>query len=133
VKFVVGLIIVVGLSLGAWQIYQYLETSQEKTPLATAAAPAQITGDQLAGLPPSLEGALQTAEQNGATALREFLAAHGKAIQDPRRAWIELDYVVLVGANDPGEARRVFVKVKGRLAPGSPAYNRMQQLAKTYE
>jgi hypothetical protein len=133
VKFVVTLIIVVGLSLGAWQIYQYWGNFKEKTPEAAAPARVEVSGDQLPGLPARLEGPLQTAEEHGAAALREFLTDHGKEIQDPRRAWIELDYVVLAGVSDPGEARRVFAKVEGRLTSVSPVYDRMKQLQKTYE
>jgi hypothetical protein len=132
-KFVISLIIIVGFSLGGWQIYQYWESSQPKAPSAAAPAPVEISTDQLPGLPPALQGPLQRAEEHGAAALREFLAEHGPAIKDPCRAAIELDYVVLAGANDPGEARRVFVKVKGRLTPGSPVYTRMKQLEQTYE
>jgi len=130
-----GLIIVAGLSIGAWQVFQNSGNFKEKPPqpAAAAQAPVEISGDQLPGLPPALEDPLRTVEQHGAAALREFLAAHGNAIKDPRRAWIELDYVVLAGANDPGEARRVFAKVKARLKPDSPVYNRLKQLEKTYE
>ncbi len=136
-KFVVGLIIIVGLSLGAWQIYHYWGTFQDKpAPAATstpAPAPVEVNGDQLPGLPSMLDGPLQNAEQHGAAAMRAFLADHAQAIKDPRRAWIELDYVVLAGASDPAEARRVFAKVQARLAPSSPVYNRMKQLEKTYQ
>jgi hypothetical protein len=136
VKFLVGLIIVVGLSLGVWQIYQLWENDKEKSPDTTAsppAAPPEISGEELRGLPPNLQGPLRTAEEHGAAALRAFLTAHGGEIKDPRRAWIELDYVVLVGASDPGEARLVFRKVQARLTPASPVYNRMKLLEKTYE
>jgi hypothetical protein len=132
-KFLIGLIIVVGLSLGAWQFYQYWGTFQDKPASTSAPAQAEVTGEQLPGLPPALAGPLQTAEQHGAPALKEFLAAHSTAIKDPRRAWIELDYVILAGASDPGEARRVYFEVKGRLTPASPVYSRLKQLEKTYE
>jgi hypothetical protein len=132
-KFLIGLIIVVGLSLGIWQIQHYWGTFGEK-PAAPAVPPqAEVIGDQLPGLPPGLDGALRMAEQQGAPALRAFLAAHAREIQDPRRAWIELDYVVLSGAIDPAEARRVFAEVKARLQPSSPVYDRMKQLEKTYD
>ena len=133
-KFVIGLIIVVGLSLGVWQIYNYWGNYKEKPPVVAAPPPeVEVNGDQLPGLPQKLDGPLQTAEQHGAPALRDFLAAHRNEIKDPRLAWIQLDYVVLAGASDPGEARRVYSQVKGRLAPNSPAYGRLKQLEKTYE
>jgi hypothetical protein len=134
-KFVIGLIIVVGLSLGAYQIYEYWGNFKDKPPASASQpqAPPEVSGDQLPGLPHSLDRALGEAEQHGAAAMKEFLAAHGKEIKDPRLAWIQLDYVILAGASDPGEARLVFRKVQGRLTSGSPVYNRMKQLEKTYE
>jgi hypothetical protein len=41
--------------------------------------------------------------------------------------------VVLLAQSSPGEARREFAKVKSRVPPGSPVYNRVKQLEKTYE
>jgi hypothetical protein len=76
---------------------------------------------------------LEIARNRGATGLRDFLARYGKNIDDPRRAWIELDYVVLLAQSSPGEARREFAKVKSRIQSDSPVYNRVKQLEKTYE
>jgi hypothetical protein len=131
-KFVIAAVIIIGLSLGAYQLYQYWGTYNKPDTPAAQPTPPEISGDQLPGLPASLEPALQNAEQHGATTLRDFLRANANALQDPRRAWIELDYVVLVGASNPAEARLVFSKVKARLDPSSPVYNRMKQLEKTY-
>ena len=132
-KFVIGLIIVVGLSLGAYQLHEYWGNFKDKPPATAQQAPPPVSGEQLPGLPNHLEGPLQTAEQNGAAAMKEFLTTHAKEIKDPRLAWIQLDYVILAGTSDPGEARLVFRKVQGRLTSGSPVYSRMKQLAKTYE
>jgi hypothetical protein len=134
-KFVVGLIIVVGLSLGVYQFYQYYGKFQDKPPATASTAPAhvEVNGDQLPGLPPNLQGPLQDAQDHGAAALKVFLKQHGREIQDPRRAWIELDYVVLAGATDLADARLVFGKVKARLTSDSPVYPRLQELQKTYE
>ena len=113
-KVVVGLISVVGLSLGAGHFYQDWGTVNDKTPSRNRGRAGEVNGEHLPGLPPQLAGPVQTAEHGGTAAMKEFLSAHAKEIKDPRRAWIELDYVVLAGANDPGEARRVFQKVKAR-------------------
>jgi len=132
-KYVIAAIIVIGLSLGAWQFYNYWKTFKPERAPAEAPGRPEISGEELPGLPPALAADLQTAEQHGAATLRGFLAAHSRQIKDPRLAWIELDYVVLAGESDPAEARRVFAKVKGRLDSTSPVYHRMQQLAKTYQ
>jgi hypothetical protein len=132
-KFVITVIIIVGLSLGAWQFHHYWATFSPETAPAVAPARPEITGEELPGLPSELGADLQTAEQYGAASLRAFLAAHARQIKDPRLAWIELDFVVLAGESNPAEARRVFAKVKGRLDSSSPVYHRLQQLEKTYE
>ena len=84
-------------------------------------------------MPPRLQGILDASEQRGATGLHDFLTTYGKTIADPRLAWIQLDYVVLVAESNPGEARRVFGQVKSRIGADSPVYNRIKQLEKTYE
>jgi hypothetical protein len=133
-RFLVGLIIVIGLALGAWQLHEYWGNFKEKEPAPAAAPPpADVSGDQLPGLPPKLQPLLEIARNRGATGLRDFLARYGKNIDDPRRAWIELDYVVLLAQSSPGEARREFAKVKSRIQSDSPVYNRVKQLEKTYE
>jgi hypothetical protein len=132
-KFIIAMAVLIGLSLGIWELFQFWEGHQEEPRPATAPAQVEISGEQLPGLPSSLEGPLRTAEEQGAPALRQFLNDHGNMIKDPRRAWIDLDYVVLAGATDPAEARRVFSKVQTRLTPSSPVYARMKELEKTYQ
>jgi hypothetical protein len=131
-KFLITVVIAVGLSLGVWQVYQFWLKDHQQPP---AAAPPErvINGEQLEGLPSKLQPMLEAAQQRGAVGLREFLSAHGKEVADPRLAWIQLDYVLVVAGSDPAEARKVFGQVKARLSPESPVYPRMQQLEKTYD
>jgi hypothetical protein len=133
-KFLITVVIVVGLGLGVWQVCKFWEKTQQEQRAAVAPAPAVVSsGDQLPGLPPRLQAALEAAQQRGAAGLRDFLAANGKNVADPRLAWIQLDYVLVVAQSDPAEARKVFAQVKQRLKPDSPVYSRMKQLEKTYE
>jgi hypothetical protein len=135
-RFLIGLIIVAGLSLGAYQLYEYWGKFKDKddTVVAVAApAPQEVSGDQLPGLPPKLQPLLDIARNRGAAGLHDFLATYGAKIADPRRAWIELDYVELLSQGSPGKARQKFQEVKSRVQPDSPVYNRVKQLEKTYE
>ena len=132
-KFLVGLVIIVGLALGAYQLHEYWGQFKEKEPEAAAPAQPDISGQQLPGMPPRLQPILEVSQRRGAVGLHDFLATYGNTISDPRRAWIELDYLVLLAQSSPGEARRQFAKVKSRVQPGSPVYNRVKQLEKTYE
>jgi hypothetical protein len=131
-KFLIALVIIFGLALGAWQLNNYWGNFKS-TPTAAPQTQAQVPDDQLPGMPASLQPALDAARQRGAPGLKDFLTTYGNSISDPRRAAIELDYVVLVAPSSATEARRVFAKVKGRLQSDSPVYSRMKQLEKTYD
>jgi hypothetical protein len=134
-KFLIGLVVVVGLSMGAWQFYQYWEKFSDKPKNAQvgATAPAPpVEGNSLPGLPPSLQSVFDQAQQRGAPGYHDFLKMYGNTVSDPRKAWIELDYAVLLAPSNPAEARHVFEKVKTRVTSDSPVYTRVQELEKTY-
>jgi hypothetical protein len=132
-KFIIGAIVVLGLALGARQFYQYWgKYKGTDTPPAAYIAPP-TSGDNLPGMPSNLEAIYQASRPRGVAGLRDFLTIYGNTISDPRLAWIQLDYVVLVASSDPTDARRVFKLVKTRIQPDSPAYSRVQLLEKTYE
>jgi hypothetical protein len=132
-KLIAALIIVAAL-YGGWELFLYWEKvkNEEETKQKQDAA-AIVTGDQLPGLPYQLENSLQAARKKGAAGLRAWLKTYGQSVEDPRKAWIELDFCVAVAREDPAEARRVFAGVKERLGPSSPVWPRMKQLEKTYE
>jgi hypothetical protein len=93
----------------------------------------KIVPEQLPGMPPELDGGYRAVAGRGPAALRNWLRMYGQSVQDPRRAWIELDYMVAISKEDPSEARRIFADVKGRTPEDSPIYPRIKQLQKTYE
>ncbi len=134
-KALIAIVIIVGAAFGGWQIYSYWVEVHGKDKAKEQAAEVQPapSGNQLAGLVPTLEPQLQAALQQGATGLRNFLTRYGKTINDPRLGSIELDYVVLVARENPVEAKKVFTRVKQRTQPSSPNYTRVKQLEKTYE
>jgi hypothetical protein len=132
-KLIAALIIAVVL-YGGWQLFFYWERVQhEQENQKKEAATEAVRGDQMPGLPWELDKSLQTAQGLGATGLRNWLKAYGDKVQDPRKAWIQLDYCLMVSAEDPSEARRVFAEVKKRTPPTSPVWPRIQRLEKTYE
>lgn len=139
IKYLLGIVIVVGLAMGGYQLWEYWgkfsnvngSSSSSSAPASTAAAPDDSTS--LPGMSPKLEPMLANARNRGAQGLHDFLLTYGKTISDPRLASIQLDYVVLVAKNDPTEARKVFSQIKTRTSPTSPVYPRVQLLEKTYE
>jgi hypothetical protein len=132
-KFIAALIIVL-VCWGVWELFLYWEKvkNEEETQQKQDAA-ALVMGDTLPGLPYQLESSLREAKEKGPAALGAWLKAHGQSVEDPRKAWIELDYCVAIAREDPTEARRVFAEVKQRISSASPVYPRMKKMEKAYE
>ncbi len=125
-----GIIVVVYV---AYHLFVYWERALDEKDAKEAAPKLVVQGDQLSGLPSQLEASLRTAQQAGLGTFRKWLEIYGPSVQDPRKAWIELDFCVAVSRDDPKEARRVFAAVKQRVKPGSPVYARIKQLESSYE
>ena len=132
-KLIAAVLIVAAL-YGGWEFFLYWEKvkNDEETKQKQDAA-AKTSGDQLPGLAYQLEASLQNARKQGAAGLRSWLKTNSRSVEDPRKAWLELDFCVAVAREDPAEARRVFAVVKERIGPSSPVWQRMKQLEKTYE
>jgi len=133
-KALITILIVAVVGFGAWQIFEYWQkVDAEKASEQKQAAAAVVNGDSLSGLPSGLDTSLQAAEKGGATSLGNWLKTYGNGVQDPRKAWIQLDYVVMITRDNPQEAKRLFADVKNRTQPNSPVWPRIQAMQKTYE
>ena len=130
----ISIFIILLVLLGAWQLMKYYERVQNEGDQEQKEAAARVVRpDQLPGMPDRLSQSLQAAESQGAAALGAWLQTYRPYLQDPRLAWIELDYCVMIARDNPSEARRIFAAVKNRTAPSSPVWPRIQQLEKSYE
>jgi hypothetical protein len=130
-KILITIVIVGALAFGGWELYLQWNEAKGKPDKVEVVAP--VDPATLPGMPAGMEAAYNIAKGQGAVGLKNFLTRYGKAIQDPRLASIELDYVVLVSKDNIAEARLTFARVKDRTPPSSPVYSRMKQLEKTYE
>jgi hypothetical protein len=129
---IIAVVAIVGL--GAWQLFDYWGKIQdEKDTQQKNAAAAVVNPDSLQGLPPGYDASLRAAQQQGAAALGNWLKVYGPAVQDPRKAWIQLDYVLLITRDNPQEAKRIFNEVKDRTPPSSPVWPRVHDLEKSYQ
>jgi len=130
----IAAVLIIAACWGVWELFLYWERvkNEEETTQKQQAA-AMTMGDSLPGVPYQLEQSLQEARRKGPDALKAWLKANNQSIEDPRKAWIELDYCVAVARKDPAEARRVFADVKSRIGSASPVYPRMKDLEKTYQ
>ncbi len=130
----IGILIVVALLYGGYRLFLYWQSYQDRQETAQKeAAAAVVEPGSLPGLPPSLEASLKAAEAQGPAVLKKWLQAYGPQVQDPRKAWIEMDYCEALFRQNPAEARQVFAAVKNRTPPSSPVWPRIQQVEKSFE
>lgn len=132
----ISIVAVVALVIfGGWEMWLQWDRYNHEKDIQEQADAAALNVDprNLQGMPNGLEKSYEMAAKNGAGGIRNWLRAYGQSVQDPRRAWIELDYVVQVASSDPLEARKVFADVKSRVETNSPVYPRVKQLEKTYD
>lgn len=130
----IALVFIVAVLYGGWELFFYWERvkNEEEETKKKAVATALIE-TQLPGMPYQLENTLQAAKAQGTEGLRNFLKNYGRTLQDPRKAWIELDYCQMLSHEDTAEAKRLFAEVKARTPQTSPIWPRIKQLEKTYE
>jgi hypothetical protein len=127
-KLISVLIIVAALFVG-WRLFKYYEQVKDQEANAQKEAAAATAALQsLPGLPSQLEPTLEAAKKRGAAGLRDWLKAYGTQVQDPRKAWIELEYAVLVSRDNVAEARKVYAAVKERTSRSSPVWPRIEEL-----
>jgi len=131
---VISVLIIAVVLYGGWELFFYWEKvkNQEETQKKQEVSEATM-GDSLPGMPYQLDPSLRAAQARGAEGLKSWLDAYGTNIVDPRKAWIELDYCILLSRENPAEARRVFAEVKGRTDPSSPVWPRIKRLEQTFQ
>ena len=135
-KVLISILIILGVIFSAWKGYDYWDrVNTEKDKSERRASGADIVPNDLPGMPYQLMEKYRNASQNGPAAMKAFLDTFGKApsFQDPRKAWIELDYIVAITSSEPIEAKKRFAAVKERVSTNSQIYFRIRSLEKTYE
>lgn len=123
---------------GGWELFFYWErVKNEQETQKKQAAAAQVMGENLPGIPyqsgQQMEQSLKAAQNQGAAGLRNWLKTYGAAVQDPRKAWIELDYCQLLSGEDPAAAKRLFAEIKKRTPQTSPVWPRIKEMSKSYD
>ena len=129
----ISILIVVVVIFCGYQLFLKWESVQHEEETKKKEAAAEVNPAYLPGMPVQLEQSYQQVSQQGTAAVRTWLKTYDSVLQDPRRAWIELDLCVALTREDPSEARRIFHAVKARTPADSPLQKRIKQLEKTYE
>jgi len=129
----IAALMVLAVLYGGWELFFYWEKVKNEEETQKKAVSSVIDPEGLSGLPQYLQPALKAAEAQGAPGLRTFLKNYGRSLQDPRKAWIELDLCLLIAREDPAEAKRMFAQVKDRTPETSPIWPRIKKLEKAFE
>lgn len=129
----IAVFVAVVVIYGGWHFFLYWERVKNDEAAKERAAAAELNPQYLSGMPDKLESTYQYARQKSNAAMKLWLKTYGAQVQDPRKAWIELDYCVAIAREEPNEARRIFREVKERTPATSPLIPRIKQLEKSYE
>jgi hypothetical protein len=127
----IAIFLVVLVIFCAWQGYKYLDRVQKEE--GQKAPTSEVRSESLAGMPYQLNDSYNAAIQKGPAATRAWLKTYGSMIQDPRKAWIQLDFCVAIARENPAEARSLFREVKERTPQSSPVWPRIKQLGRAFE
>lgn len=131
----IGLLIIVVVCWGGYELFEMWDKYDSSKDIAEKKAEADrnFNPDGLPGMPFDLQKSFETARAHGAPGMKAWLKANVQKVEDPRRAWIELDYAVMISKDDPNEAKKIYESVKDRTATNSPVFPRIEQLKRTYE
>ena len=131
-KLITVFLVVLALFVG-YRVYVYYEKVNDEQDLREAEEARRriVDPNGLTGLPWELLQSYNNVKSDPGD-LRRWLQANQARIQDPRLAWIQLDFVEMIGRDSPNEARDVFNSVKPRIGTNSPIYPRVQKLEKTF-
>jgi hypothetical protein len=130
----ISILVILVLLWGGWKLLEYWqEVKIERENQWKQEAARVVTPDQLPGMPRELQESLDAAEKDGPEALQNWLKTYSAYLQDPKKAWIELDYCVMIARANPAQAKNIFAAVKQRTPTSSPVWPRIVELQKSYE
>jgi len=116
-----------------YHFFQYWVKVRDEEAIKRKEAAAVFRSENLPGMPPELETGLRAAQRIGPATVQSWLKTYGSRVQDPRKAWIELEYAKAIVRDNPAEARKVFNEVKERTPPASPLWPQLQALEKSFQ
>lgn len=134
-KVLISILIVLAVVFTGWKVFDYYRQVEGEKQGEGANSGLDVSPRSLPGLPKELERPLAEVTKKGPGALKDWLeqAKANNLIKDPRLAWVELDYVLMVVRENPVEAKRVFLSVQDRVDESSPVYPRVKSLEKSFQ
>lgn len=135
IKGLIAAVVVILVLYGAFEIWEYWDQVSHDRDLEAAqrAKAVQVDEGSLGGMPQNLEKSYQAVKGQSIAQRRLWMRQYLQMVADPRRAWIELDFMRDIARDEPAEARKIFAEVKSRVPENSPVYPRIKQLENTYK
>jgi len=130
-KRLIGILFVLLVLFCGWRLYIYWDKFLSEG--GKESTSTEVNPERLPGMPYQLAPSYDLATRQGTAAMRTWLKNYGHLLQDPRKAWIELDLCVSLARENPVEAKRIFDEVKNRTPQTSPVWPRVKQLEKSFE
>jgi hypothetical protein len=127
----VGILLVLLFLFCGWRVFVYWDNFQKKQ--SAEANSVETDASNLPGMPRQLAPSYKLASRQGAAGIRNWLENYGNLVQDPSKAWIELDYCRDISRDNPVQAKLIFDNVKNRTPESSPVWPRIKQLESSFE
>jgi hypothetical protein len=125
---IIGGLILLGVGLLGYVIYNYYQSIEEKKQVRE-----ELVVTAIPDLDYRLQDSYEKAKAKGSKGLGEWLKLYNAGVPEPRKSWNELDYVVLLASDNPKAAKELFAQIKARTPTTSPVYARIQKLSKTFD
>ncbi|MBI1842065.1 MAG: hypothetical protein HYR88_14600 [Verrucomicrobia bacterium] len=134
-KNAIGLALIVGVLFGVYKLWELYDQQTTTRQMEVKDTRHQEFGSHLQGLDQRLEQVLREAYGKGVLGLKAFLRDYSNTpyLKDPRLAWIEIDYAVMLVNKDPKQALEAFAEVKNRVPPNSPVMPRIKELERAFK
>lgn len=116
-----------------YHFYQYWVQVRDAEEIKKKEAAEAFRPERLPGMQPELEQSLRAAQEKGPTTLQSWLKTHGSRVQDPRKAWIEMEYAKSIARDNPAEARKIYNEVKARTPESSPIWPQLKAMEKSFQ
>jgi len=129
----ISLLIVLVVLFCGYHFYKYWVQVRDQEETKLKVQTDAFRPENLPGLPTELEPSLRGAMDKGSTAFAAWLKSYETVIQDPRKAWIELEYAKSIARENPAEAREVYARVRSRIKETSPAWPYVKALEKAFQ
>lgn len=135
-KSFITIALIAGVLLGIWKLWEVYDQKTTDRQVQTATTRARSDGTRVPGMDPALEQRYREAQEKGAPGIKLFLDQFRgtRFLVDPRLAWVEIDYAMLLRLSSPAEAKRVFLSAKERIKPGTPMiWDRIKEFENSFQ